>query len=163
MKLGIELLLQKRTAVGFSPTNPYFFCVLNGSSDSSLRGCTVLRELSEQCGACRPEAIRATKLRKQVATTSQLLHFDDNEMDVLAWYWGHDIKVHREFYRMPDALLQVAKVSKYLCTVQKGELSKYQGKKLSDIQVNEDDLKGKMLSYDIYFVLFNFMTDGDIF
>ena len=35
-------------------------------------------------------------------------------MDQLANFLGHDIRIHREFYRLPEKTLQLAKVSKVL-------------------------------------------------
>ena len=33
---------------------------------------------------------------------SQILNLNENELDVLARFMGHDIKVHRKYYRLPD-------------------------------------------------------------
>lgn len=45
---------------------------------------------------------------------------------------GHNVRVHREFYRLPQDSLEVTKVGKILFAVEKG-IQKYQGKKLEDI------------------------------
>ena len=42
----------------------------------------------------------------------------ENELDVLAKYLGHDIRIHREYYRLPDAAVQVAKISKVLIALE---------------------------------------------
>lgn len=105
----------------------------------------MLRQFSALCGAKRPEAIRSTKLRKHVATVTQIMNMQDNELDILANFMGHDIRVHREFYRMPDEVVQVAKVSKFLLAVERGELTKYQGKGLDDIPLPEEELEGEFL------------------
>ncbi|XP_041816802.1 uncharacterized protein LOC121623553 [Chelmon rostratus] len=60
-------------------------------------------------------------------------------MDQLATFLGHDIRVHREFYRLPESTLQLAKVSKLLMAMEKGKLSDLQGKGLDDIDINPDD------------------------
>ena len=52
--------------------------------------------VSKNCGAERPEALKSTNLRKHVATSSQLLNLENNELDVLAKFMGHDIRTHAE-------------------------------------------------------------------
>lgn len=80
----------------------------------------------------------STRLRKQVATLSTVLNLKENEMDQLATFLGHDIRVHREFYRLPESTLQLAKVSKLLIAMEKGRLSDLQGKGLDDIEINPE-------------------------
>jgi len=55
-------------------------------------------------------------LRKHVITISQVLNLKENELDIdlLAQFMGHDIRVHREFYRLPLDVLQTAEVAKIL-------------------------------------------------
>lgn len=42
-------------------------------------------------------------------------------MDQIATFLGHDIRVRREFYRLPESTLQLAKVSKLLIAMEKGK------------------------------------------
>ncbi|XP_064647457.1 uncharacterized protein LOC135500139 [Lineus longissimus] len=60
-------------------------------------------------------------------------------MDIVAKFLGHDIRIHREFYRLPDETLQVAKVSKLLLAMENGTFLKCKGKNLEDIDVNLDE------------------------
>lgn len=85
---------------------------------TSIRGCDVLRECSLKCGAKHPELLRSPKLKKHIATLSQILNLKDNELDILANFLGHDIRTHREYYRLPEESLQVAKMSKLLFTLE---------------------------------------------
>ena len=55
-------------------------------------------QYASQCSAECPEHLRTTKLRKHITTMSELLNLNENEIDILADYLGHDIRVHREFY-----------------------------------------------------------------
>ena len=52
---------------------------------------------------------------------------------------GHDIKMHREFYRLPEDTLQLAKCCKLLLIMEKG-ISEYKGKTLNEIEI---DLNGE--------------------
>lgn len=55
-------------------------------------------------------------------------------MDQLADFLGHDIRVHQEYYRLPAATLQIAKISKMLLALERGNVSELQGRSLDEIQ-----------------------------
>lgn len=76
--------------------------------------------------------------RKQIAISSQLLGLKDNELDVLAQFLGHDIRTHREYYRLPNETMQLAKLSKLLLMMDQGTLVEQSGKTLDEILVNMD-------------------------
>jgi len=59
----------------------------------------------------------------------------NNELDQVADFLGHDIRVHRDFYRLPVPTTQLAKISKLLLTMEKGQLSSIQGKSLDEIDI----------------------------
>ena len=139
MKKALDRLLVCRSNFNLT-RNPHMFCTAN--DDSYIRGSDVLRNFSELCGAKRPEAIRSTKLRKHVATMTQLLNMKDNDLDILANFMGHDIRVHREYYLLPDEVIQVAKVSKFLIALEQGQLPQYAGKSLDKIPIPQDELEG---------------------
>ena len=48
---------------------------------------------------------------------------------------GHDINVHRQYYRIHESKLELAKVSKLLLAVDSGRASQFAGKKLDEIAV----------------------------
>jgi len=72
--------------------------------------------------------------RKQIAISSQLLGLKD----VLAQFLGHDIRTHREYYRLPNETMQLAKLSKLLLMMDQGTLVEQSGKTLDEILVNMD-------------------------
>lgn len=80
------------------------------------------------CGVSHPERMTSTKFRKQIATMSQIMCLRDHES--LANFMGHDYMVHKNFYRLPDSTLHVAKFSKLLLAMEKGNADKYKGKNL---------------------------------
>jgi len=59
--------------------------------------------LSAKCGqeskVEEPELLRSTKLRKQVSTLCQLLDLSEQELEQVATFMGHGIRVHRDLYR----------------------------------------------------------------
>ena len=54
-----------------------------------------------------PKTLNSTSFRKHIAVIVQMLNLKENELDVLAGFLGHDIRVHREFYRLPQDIMQV--------------------------------------------------------
>jgi len=58
-------------------------------------------------------------------------------LDILAGFLGHNIRVHRNFYRLPQETLQLAKVSKILLVYDRGQIASYKGKNLDEIQLDD--------------------------
>jgi len=52
---------------------------------------------------------------------------------------AHDISIHKEYYRLPEDTLQLAKCSKILMLMDAGECKHFIGKTLDQIEV---DLNG---------------------
>ncbi|XP_073730464.1 uncharacterized protein [Misgurnus anguillicaudatus] len=70
---------------------------------------------------------------------SKILNLDENEADQLADFLGHDIRIHRQYYRLPEGTLQLAKMSKVLMAMEKGTLSSFKGKRLDDIEIDPNE------------------------
>ncbi|KAF4072633.1 hypothetical protein AMELA_G00265280 [Ameiurus melas] len=68
---------------------------------------------------------------------SQVLNLKNHELDQVADFLGHDIRVHREYYRLPEAPTQLAKISKLLLAMEKGSLTNLQGKTLEEIEIED--------------------------
>lgn len=130
---ALTLLVSKRSECGVLDTNAFLFARPN--CQSHYRGQDSLRVYASECGAQNPEFLRSTHLRKHVATLSQILNLKNNELDQVADFLGHDIRVHRDYYRLPEATTQLAKVSKLLLAMEKGCLPNLQGKSLDDIEI----------------------------
>lgn len=61
---------------------------------------------------------------------SQLMCLRHHELEGLANFMGHDYAVHKNFYRLPESALHVAKFSKVLLALEGGNIDKYKGKNL---------------------------------
>ena len=66
----------------------------------------------------------------------RLINLEEKELEMLAGYLGHDISVHREFYRLPEDTLQLAKCGKLLMLMDQGNFAENSGKRLDEIDVN---------------------------
>ena len=134
----LRLLNRKRLQAGVSTDNMYIFALNNYSSSAHIRGSDCLRKFSVMCGATHPETLRSTSFRKHVATMSQILSLKDNELDMLAQFLGHDVRTHREYYRLPDDTLQLAKLSKLFLLMEKGSLKNLSGRTLDSVLLEVD-------------------------
>lgn len=148
MEKGINLLIKLRGGVGVKEENRYVFAVLGNGSLKNIRGPDAIRKNVELCQLKLPEAIYSTNLRKHVATLSQLLNLQQNELKMLARFMGHDIAIHREYYRLPEDTLQLAKCSKILLLMEQDQVGNYSGKSLSEIEINLEDAVEEDLEED---------------
>lgn len=55
---------------------------------------------------------------------------------------GHTESTHRQFYRLPDDVIQTSKISKILLIAEKGgDISQYKGKNLEDIALDTENIE----------------------
>ena len=145
MKNALDLLVNTRSKTGLKD-NPFVFANINSKQLKHYKGSSCLRNFASRCGAEMPALLTATQLRKHLATVSQIINLKECELDVLATFMGHDLRIHREYYRLPSDYLQVAKVSRIMLAMEKGTLHAFSGMTLDEL-----DQKGlklfKLLSY----------------
>ncbi|KAF7199399.1 putative LOC107374416-like protein [Nothobranchius furzeri] len=118
MKDSISLLIDTREEAGIPAENPFLFARSGGMTN--ICGSDSLQKHAEASQAEHPELLRSTKLRKQVATLCQLLDLDEQELEHVARFLGHDIRVHGDFYRQTDKTFQITKISKLLFAMEQG-------------------------------------------
>jgi len=134
---AMECLMSYRNECGIRSDNVFMFA--RPHSDHNMRGTDCLRTTAERSEVAHPERLRSTKLRKHVATLSQVLNLKKNEMDQLAQFMGHSINVHRQFYRLPNNTLQSAHIAKIFLLMEKGQIMNADaiGKSLADSSINQ--------------------------
>ncbi|XP_035984611.1 uncharacterized protein LOC118558233 isoform X1 [Fundulus heteroclitus] len=137
MVSSIQMLVRYRRQCDVPDENVYLFG--RPEAESHLRGSDAIRAIACECGVKDPQTLTSTRLRKQMATMSQVLNLKENEEDCLAGFMGHNIRVHRQYYRLPEGTLQVAKVAKLLMACGRGELSKFKGLTLDEINVDPNE------------------------
>lgn len=148
----IKLLLNIRN-VFVSSSNHYLFG--NPSFENTIYGYKVLERHAKLSGAKNPKSISSTKLRKHLATLSQIFCMSENDMEQLATFMGHTNEVHKRSYRLPDDVYQTAKISKLLILMEDGKADAFKGKSLDqiDLDLNEELDEGmiendQVLEYD---------------
>ncbi|XP_048004340.1 uncharacterized protein LOC125240489 [Leguminivora glycinivorella] len=135
----IDILMSQRHKY-IDKNNDYMFAKSGGSL---LCGYKTITKYSKLCGAKNPKALTSTRLRKHLATLSQLFNMSENEMEQLASFMGHTLSVHKQNYRLPDDVYQTAKISKLLFLMESGKADIYKGQSLDDIDLNlEEEILG---------------------
>lgn len=113
---NIELLLRYRKDAQVPESNIYLFGLpsLDDSRVKVIGGCQVMRKFSIASGAKNPELLRATKLRKHIATMCVKLDLSENVISELANFMGHADKIHKDIYQQPQVEREIFRVSKLL-------------------------------------------------
>lgn len=111
---NIDILIKTRTKVGVHNDNKYLFARSSFDSLFPIRSADGLRKFAKESGLSIPENVTSTKLRKHVATLSQIMNLSKNDLEIMAYFLGHDIEVHKTFYRPPQETLQVARMGAIL-------------------------------------------------
>ena len=83
MQRSIDFLIKTRKDVGVHD-NHYLFPRSSFGSLFPIRSSNSLYSFFRECGATKPENITSTKLRKHVATVSQILNLEENELETMA-------------------------------------------------------------------------------
>ncbi|XP_044027833.1 uncharacterized protein LOC122864451 isoform X2 [Siniperca chuatsi] len=136
----ITLLVSKRKACGVHQDNPFLFAKPNSSSISLYHGGNCIRAFSSLCRAKNPEHLRSVHLHKHIARIFQFLNLENDELVHLAKLLGHDIRADRDYYRLPEAAVELAKIAKLLLAMEKGSLERFKGNSLEEIEI-EDELE----------------------
>ena len=86
MKESIDLLNQTRAQVGIPHANKYVFARPTKQSLGHIRACDSLKRFAKECEPplSNPQYVTSTKLRKYIATISQVLALKETEVDWLA-------------------------------------------------------------------------------
>lgn len=113
----IELMLNHHAKVGISSQNPYLFALPSSPGDNRIKvvnAGTVLRQCSIKCGAKDPTTLRATNLRKHLASSCMAMELNDDMVSEIAKFMGHAEDVHRKYYRHNTIDREVVKIAKLL-------------------------------------------------
>ncbi|KAG5874592.1 hypothetical protein JTB14_001226 [Gonioctena quinquepunctata] len=121
-KTYLDLVLRHRREAGVHPENPFVFAAPQGNTKNviykHLWATTLMRRYSVECGASDPELLRATTLRKHIASNSASLKLNSEELEQLQGYLGHADKIHREYYRQPIAERDIINMGRVLLAAQ---------------------------------------------
>ncbi|XP_039675539.1 uncharacterized protein LOC120570916 isoform X4 [Perca fluviatilis] len=150
---AITLLVNKRKACGVHKDNPFLFAKPDSSPTSLHHGRVCIRAFSILCHAKNPEHLRAMHFHKHIARVFQILYLENDELDHLAKLLGHNIRADKDYYRLPEAAVELAKIAKLLLAMEKGSLERFEGNSLDQIEIEDelepDEEQGNPENYDV--------------
>lgn len=111
----IKLILSHRKNTGIPLQNPYVFALPSVGQDFKwLDACHLLRKFAKASKVDMPDTLKATELRKHIATTGISLNLSNNEIQSLSNYMGHDVNIHLGTYRQRLPLTDILQMSQLL-------------------------------------------------
>lgn len=116
----LDIIILKREEFQVPRENYYIFG--RPLSSEYYRGTDALKLVATNCGAKTPLNLTSTRLRKHIATVSQILNLTSNDLEQITRHMGHSEDVHKQFYRLPDTTLELAKMTKLLLQFEKGSI-----------------------------------------
>ena len=134
VKEAIDILNAYRDKVDIPSSNPYCFAT---RSAGYLDSWQAMSSISQEASLKQPELVTSTKLRKYNATVSQLFDLNHGELEWLSNHMGHDLNIHKDFYRLHDSTIEIAKVSRLLMAIDTGNASQFVGKQLTEISLDD--------------------------
>lgn len=132
----ISILLKFRSNF-VDHSNPFLFAKANTSTP--IYGYKTLQKYVQACGAKNPKGITSTRLRKHLATLTQMFNMSEGDIEQLSTFMGHTTGIHKKSYRLPDDVYQTAKIAKILILMENGKAANFKGKSLDEIEVNMDE------------------------
>jgi hypothetical protein len=57
----------------------------------------------------------------------------ENEVQEVARHMGHELSVHKQFYRLQDDVIELAKIAKLLLAVESGKAHQFKGISMDDL------------------------------
>lgn len=144
MKRAMSLLISLRDKANVPSGNPYVFGLpsLDPVRWKHLDGSTLIRNFSTKCGVEDPSCLRATVLRKQVATNTAEYGLPETAITDLANHMGHEKAVHKGVYRQATLSRNVVTVAKLLKLAQgasKADESDQEDDGVPDGQMQENE------------------------
>ncbi|XP_066585638.1 uncharacterized protein [Prorops nasuta] len=113
---SIETILKYRKEARVHKKNKYVFGLPGHDNmiEKHLNACHLMRKFAYDCKPKNPETLRATELRKHIATTCISLNLNSNEVTDLTNFMGHHEKIHMQHYRQPLVSKDILAISKLL-------------------------------------------------
>lgn len=116
----IELLLETRTRVNVNENNPHVFG-LPGDDETRwkfLSACALNKLFAQKSGLLDHQQLRATELRKHMATQGVAFNLNENEVNDLCQFMGHHKDIHKTVYRQTIVEREITNISNLLLRAQ---------------------------------------------
>ncbi|KAK7110647.1 hypothetical protein V1264_014486 [Littorina saxatilis] len=132
---ALHSLIDFREAGMVASSNPFVFALNSKGSNGYIRGLDALRVTVEALSdkLQHPERLRSTNLRKEIATTAQVLGLNEADFEVLCRWMGHTEAVHLRHYRQNFRGHQVTQMAPLLFAMEEGSVPQQKGTALKDV------------------------------
>ncbi|XP_043275584.1 uncharacterized protein [Venturia canescens] len=119
MKKCTDLILKYSKRAGVGSKNPHVFGIPSQDKHRFpfLRATILLRRFATDCGAKKPELLRATNLRKHMATKCANMNLASKETNKVAHFLGHNPNIHTNVYQQRKTS-DIVVMSNFLKTAQ---------------------------------------------
>ena len=128
---AVQCVVQNRGIAGVSPNNKYVFARQYQDSLNHLDGWHTVKTVASKASLSKPELISSTRIRKELATTLQLLDMNEAELTWVSNHLGHSVNVHRQWYRQEESTMELTKVARVLMAKDDGV--NFHNKKMKDL------------------------------
>lgn len=139
MVSDMDLLIACRSECTVHAENPFLFPLTRGD-ESHVSGYPLMRRAAEVSGVANAYLFTGTNLRKVFATSLQLLALQKNTLREFAKFMGHDIDIHKEYYRLQSDVFQCTKIGKVLLESAESQLNKNQNKSIEGMEFTSEEL-----------------------
>ncbi|XP_071810895.1 uncharacterized protein [Apostichopus japonicus] len=115
----------------------------NVSSSQRERGAGVIPGnyailmMTTEAGLAHPERIRATNMRRFMATMSQGLDISPQQQQWVVDHMGHTLDVHHIHYRSTLDVIERIDITKILLMMDCGQIGRFKGKKIEEIKLED--------------------------
>ncbi|KAL3275245.1 hypothetical protein HHI36_020014 [Cryptolaemus montrouzieri] len=135
---AIDLALRHRDHFFKSRKNIFLFGLTDSKEPINGREVFVKHVLNALGDSNKTVSLTSTKLRKHLATITQIIKMDHTELDQLATFMGHTKDTYEGWYRLPTDVHQTVKISKILLMSENRSIQEFKGRNLDDLNVNVD-------------------------
>lgn len=127
---AIRLLIATRSKADISEDNKYVFA-RQQESTNHISGWEAVRSVASKASLSKPQLITSTRIRKELATTLQLLDMKESELTWVTNHLGHSVNVHKQWYRQEESTMELTKVARVLMAKDDG--INFKNKKMDDL------------------------------
>ena len=124
---------REKVAIPFS--NPKVFA--SKSATGYLDSWQSMNQIAEEAGLSQPDLVTSTRIRKYNGTVCQPFDLNNRELEWLSNHMGHDLYIHKDFYRLHNSTIEMEKKLRLLLAIDQGKANQFIGKKLEDISLDD--------------------------
>ncbi|KAI4817450.1 hypothetical protein KUCAC02_010851 [Chaenocephalus aceratus] len=109
-------------------------------SSQEMMGTSMLQPDNASCSQQEDDsAFNPKELdRNGDSKSRKILNLESDELNDLSKLLSQDIRADRDYYRSPEAALELAKISKLLLAMEKGTLERFKGTSLDEIEIGDE-------------------------